>query len=352
MRRATTTLPGRHHPPGLPAATCPNRLFLGRRPPGTFAEPATHKSVPIYIMRPAPLALLLATLLVAGRASSTAAATFSAEPGADSITTITTVSTITTVPSITTAPTSPAEPTESGPSLLKQYNFAEEAGLVVPGDIEFEQDCYLSLHQKSDHGYSQFAFCSQLSYSFTERFQLTLIAPEFSTTRENSKSTTTFDGVGFDVYYAFTDPATCPVGISLYQALTFSSTNITSDSRLILAHDEPLYNFTYNLGLSNDLQGLDGPHSGDIPSINHSFALAHTFHFAGPVPLLSVGFESTVNSAFKDYNHYTQTTAYAGPTIAFNIGDHLTLVLSSLYELTDTPNTPRWQFATALVYSF
>jgi hypothetical protein len=251
--------------------------------------------------------------------------------------------------------TSPAAapPFPSPPALfIKQYNFLQEGGLVTPGSLQIEQDLSLAHRLKSDHSFSGVGGVTQLDYAVDERCLLTLIAATCSYTTIADTEATTYDGSGFQFYYALTDPDKCPVGVAVFQGLVLGPTDLGLDTRLILNHTPGDWNITYNLGTTSEFSGLDGGGVATASTIDNDLAVAYTFHPNSGVVDLSVGIESTLSSSFAEWRHYVATSAYAGPVTAMTFASHFSLTLTSLYELTDTADAPHWRLAAALVYTF
>jgi hypothetical protein len=164
--------------------------------------------------------------------------------------------------------------TDQGPASLKRYNFLQEGGLATAGQLQIEQDFGYAHRIKGEHGLASYGGSTQLTYAFTDRFQLTLTAANYSYFDNGDEEAFRYDGSGFQLYYALTDPATESLGVSFFQSVLLGPEVLSLDSRVILVKTMGPWDATYNLRVGNDFTGLDGGGITTLGTLGHAFGLS------------------------------------------------------------------------------
>ncbi len=222
----------------------------------------------------------------------------------------------------------------------RPFTFTYDAYPIGKGAFEYEQWITFNADKSSDHGFRQFQFRHELEYGISDNFDLGLYFLQWDYTDSRDESGTNYDGAAAEFIYTIFNPARDKWGLALYAEVGIAENELAFEQKVIVQKDIGKWIFAYNFVLETEISGVfDSNKENEVQGI-----IGHVFGVTRAVARTwFVGGELQVESLFPDWSHLEATTAYLGPTISYQGGDHWWVTVTPAYQLTDEADEADWK---------
>ncbi|HEV8604566.1 MAG TPA: hypothetical protein VGQ99_04330 [Tepidisphaeraceae bacterium] len=222
----------------------------------------------------------------------------------------------------------------------RPFTLTYDAYPIGKGALEYEQWITFNTHKDSDHGFQEFQFLHELEYGIADNFDLGLYFLRWNYEDSNSDSGARYDGAALEFIYTIFNPAKDEWGLALYGEIAVAEDELEFEQKVLVQKDVGKWIFAYNFILETEIEGVfDSNKENEVEGvIGHAFgitkAVARTWF---------VGGELLVESKFPDWSNYESTTAYLGPTISYQGGDHWWATVTPAYQISDEEDEADWK---------
>jgi hypothetical protein len=222
----------------------------------------------------------------------------------------------------------------------RPFTFTYDAYPIGKGGLEYEQWVTFNADKGSEHGFKQLQLLHELEYGISDDFDLGLYFLRWNYEDSNEKSGAEYDGAAVELIYTILNPGKDKWGLALYGEIAVAENELEFEQKVIIQKDIGKWIFAYNFILETEIEGVfDSDEENEVEGvIGHALgittAVARTWF---------VGGELLVESAFSDWSNYESTTAYLGPTISYQGGEHWWATVTPAYQITDEDEEPDWK---------
>ena len=216
------------------------------------------------------------------------------------------------------------------------FTYTYEPEVFPKGAWEFEQWVTWRAGRNEAVGqnhYSRFEVREELEYGVTDNYTASLYYNgSYTSFREpdtgNDKSRFLWDGVSIENRYMLLNPATNPVGLTLYVEPRFSDREVEFEQKIILGQRCGDWKWALNLIHATEWSLLkDGGTEGEVELV---FGLARQLghHW-------SIGFELRDHNELPEYERWENSAVYLGPAISYR-AEHWWVALTVLPQIYGT----------------
>ncbi|HEV8291041.1 MAG TPA: hypothetical protein VGP94_03935 [Tepidisphaeraceae bacterium] len=222
----------------------------------------------------------------------------------------------------------------------RPFTFTYDAYPIGKGGVEYEQWITFNTDKGTDHDFRQFQFLHELEYGISDNFDLGLYFLRWNYQDSREESGTQYDGGAVELIYTILNPGKDKWGLALYGEIGVAENELEFEQKVLVQKDIGKWILAYNLILETEIAGVfDSNKANEVEGvIGHAFgvttAVARTWF---------VGGELLVESVFPDWSHYETTTAYLGPTISYQGGDHWWATVTPAYQITGEDEEANWK---------
>jgi len=222
----------------------------------------------------------------------------------------------------------------------RPFTFTYDAYPIGKGAVEYEQWITFNADKSIEHGFRQFEIQHELEYGIADDFDIGLYFLRWKYEDSREQSGTQYDGGALELIYTILNPAKDHWGLALYGEIAVAENELEFEQKVIVQKDVGKWIFAYNLILETKISGVfDSSKENEVEGvIGHAFgitkAVARTWF---------VGGELLVESKFRDWSHYESTTAYLGPTISYQGGNHWWATITPAYQVTGEDEEADWK---------
>jgi hypothetical protein len=214
----------------------------------------------------------------------------------------------------------------------RHFTFIYEAPTSPPGSFEIENYATTQFM----NGFTEAVFRNELEIGITEHFQASIYFANWNYTRRGADRGFHYDTASIEVIHNLTNPATDPIGISLYQEISGGRRVFESESKLILQKNfGPLilaYNFTLEAAWEGE--GL-GKRNGELQNI---FGASYEL-----TPRVSVGVEMLHEVLLPAWHSSeAENNFFIGPNVSYR-GNRWFATVTALAQTTRTDGEPDYQ---------
>ena len=222
----------------------------------------------------------------------------------------------------------------------RPFTLTYDAYPIGKGALEYEQWVTFNADKESEHDFRQFQVLHELEYGISDNFDLGLYFLRWNYEDSRDESGTQYDGGALELIYTILNPGKDRWGLALYGEIAMAENELEFEQKVIVQKDIGKWIFAYNLILETEIEGVfDSDEENEVEGVlGHAFgvttAVARTWF---------VGGELLVESVFSDWSDYEGTTAYLGPTISYQGGDHWWVTVTPAYQVTDEEEEADWK---------
>src|SRR6266550_1004478 len=222
----------------------------------------------------------------------------------------------------------------------RPFTFTYDAYPIGKGAAEYEQSMTFNAHKSSEHGFSQFEFLHELEYGISDDLDLGLYFLRWKYEDSSENSGTQYDGGAVEFIYTILNPAKDHWGLALYAEFAVAENELEFEQKILVQKDFGKWIFAYNLILETEIAGVfNSNKENEVEGV-----IGHAFGVTKAVAReWFVGGELLVESKFLDWSNYENTTAYLGPTISYQGGNHWWATVTPAYQITGENEEPDWK---------
>jgi len=222
----------------------------------------------------------------------------------------------------------------------RPFTFTYDAYPIGKGAAEYEQSVTFNAHKGSEHGFNQFEFLHELEYGISDNLDLGLYFLRWKYEDSSENSGIQYDGGAVEFIYTILNPAKDHWGLALYAEFAVAENELEFEQKVIVQKDIGKWIFAYNLILETEIAGVfDSNKENEVEGV-----IGHAFGVTKAVAReWFVGGELLVESKFLDWSNYENTTAYLGPTISYQGGNHWWATVTPAYQITSEDEEPDWK---------
>jgi hypothetical protein len=198
----------------------------------------------------------------------------------------------------------------------RRFTYTYEPETLPAGAKEFEQWITLGLGRTKNVGqenFNRWDFREEFEYGVTDNYQIALYLNGRNTSyRDASRSDVSdfsFEGVSLENKYNLLNPATKPVGVSLYLEGTYSGTEAEIEQKLIFGQRHGNWKWALNLTHATEwednLHEVEGELEGTV-GIARDLGKRWT-----------LGLELRSITKIPSYEEFETTALYLGPTVSY-----------------------------------
>jgi len=219
----------------------------------------------------------------------------------------------------------------------RPFTFTYDAYPIGKGAVEYEQWMTFNADKGNDHGSRQLEFLHELEYGIADDFDLGLYFLRWNYEDSRDQSGAEYDGGALELIYTILNPAKDKWGLALYGEIALAENEIEFEQKVLVQKDIGKWIFAYNLILETEIQGVfDSQKENEVEGV-----IGHAFGITSAVARVwFVGGELLVESKFPDWSNYESTTAYLGPTISYQGGNHWWATVTPAYQITNEEEEP------------
>jgi hypothetical protein len=222
----------------------------------------------------------------------------------------------------------------------RPFTFTYDAYPIGKNSVEYEQLVTFNADKASEHDFRQFEIEHELEYGISDNLDVGFYFLRWKYNDSREESGTQYDGGALEFIYTILNPAKDKWGLALYGEIAVAENELEFEQKVIVQKDIGKWILAYNLILETEIAGVfAGEKENEVEGvIGHAFgitsAVARTWF---------VGGELLVESTFPDWSHYERTTAYLGPTISYQGGNHWWVTVTPAYQITGEEEEPDWK---------
>ena len=222
----------------------------------------------------------------------------------------------------------------------RPFTFSNDTYAVGKGDWEYEQWVTWRMHKESETGYDRVDFRNEFEFGLADNFDLAIYLPSWNYEDSNERSGVHFGSIDVEGIFYFSNPATDPVGVGLYNEVRVGEGSLEFEQKLLVQKDVGKWVFLWNLFVETEIEGAfrDDEENEIEGVLGNSFGVSYAV-----APGWFFGAEGVVESVFEDWSEYEHTTAYAGPVLSYQANEHWWATVTPVYQLTDTEDEPDFQ---------
>ena len=205
------------------------------------------------------------------------------------------------------------------------FTYTYEPETMVQGEREFEN--WVTLRTQRDdavgqHNYNKWETRQELEYGVTDNYTVSFYlneSYEYFSTKETDETTgeettiktrnSSFDGVSIENRCMILNPATNPVGLTIYFEPRYSGEELELEEKIILGQRVGDWKWALNIGhateWSDDFKAKEG-------ELEFTFGLARDLsaHW-------NVGVEFRNHNELPDYSEWENTAFFVGPVVSY-----------------------------------
>ncbi len=228
----------------------------------------------------------------------------------------------------------------------RRFGYTYEPETMPRGGTEFEQWITLRTQRSKavrQQNFNLWEIRESLEYGVTDNYTVELYLNSKSesfrdTVDGTGHSKFSFQGISLENRYMVLNPATHPVGLSLYLEPRFSGDEAEVEQKIILGQRYGDWKWAFNL--THATEWADNLHSTE-GELEVSFGIVRDFG-----PRWSVGLELRDHNELPDYRRWENTALFLGPVISYR-HEKWWAVLSVLPQIygasfADDPDGNRW----------
>ncbi len=197
------------------------------------------------------------------------------------------------------------------------FTYSYEPETIPQGTFEVEQWATWRAGRNSTVGqdnYHRFQFRTELEYGVTDNYTASLYVNEqYETFRDPATHKTTKDfswtGLSLENKYMVLNPATKPVGLSLYLEPTYDGENFELEQKIILGQRHGDWKWALNLTHATEWEDDFRETEGEI-EISAGLSYSITKHW-------SIGLEARNHNELPEYEKWENSALYIGPVINY-----------------------------------
>jgi len=222
----------------------------------------------------------------------------------------------------------------------RPFTFTYDAYPIGKGSFEYEQAVTYNAHKASEHGFGEWEILHELEYGLADNLDLEFYFLRWKYEDSKEESGTKYDGGAIEFIYYLLNPAKDHWGLALYAEFAVAPNELEFEQKVIVQKDIGKWILAYNLILESEIDGVfDSKKENEVEgTIGHAFGITRAV-----VREWFVGGELLVESGFPDWSHYENTTAYLGPTISYQGGNHWWVTMTPAYQITGEDEEPDWK---------
>ena len=201
----------------------------------------------------------------------------------------------------------------------RPFTFTYDAYPIGKGAAEYEQWITFNANKGTEHRFRQFEFLHELEYGISDDLDIGFYFLRWNYQDSHERSGTQYDGGGVEFIYTVFNPAKDRWGLALYGEIGVAEDELEFEQKVLVQKDVGQWIFAYNLILETEVEGVfDSNKENQVEGIiGHALGVTKAVARAW-----FVGGELLVESKFADWSNYENTTAYLGPTISYQGGNH------------------------------
>ena len=226
----------------------------------------------------------------------------------------------------------------------RRFTFVYEAPTSRPGKIELENWVTWQTHTPEDGSFDRVDFRHELEFGITPRLQAAVYLADWFYTDDRDHSEFAYKASALELIYNFSNPASDPLGFSIYQEIKAGDDLFELESKIIFQKNFGRWIVAYNATLEASWEGVDlAERSGEFAQ---SAGVSYEIN-----PRWSVGGEILHEVAFPEWSDAAPGVVWLGPNASLRVGSWWA-TMTALTQATDVADEPNFELRTIIGYAF
>src|SRR5215218_521554 len=119
----------------------------------------------------------------------------------------------------------------------RPFTFSNDTYAVGKGDWEYEQHVTWRKHKESETGYDRVDFRNEFEFGLADNFDLAIYLPSWNYEDSDERSGVHFGSIDVEGVFYFSNPATDPVGVGLYNEVRVGEGALEFEQKLLVQKD-------------------------------------------------------------------------------------------------------------------